>query len=70
MGDNDDGIDIDNGHANNYNDDGYYPLKVKLLQVNTDEDPELKELFSVDTFPRVMLWSKRLFLKKSLEQKF
>ena len=28
-------------------------------QVNTDDDPELKELFSVDTFPRVMLWSKR-----------
>ena len=36
-------------------------------QVNTDDDPELKELFSVDTFPRVMLWSKRwtqYFFKK------
>ena len=31
-----------------------------MTQVNTDEDPELKELFSVDTFPRIMLWSKRL----------
>ena len=29
------------------------------IQVNTDDDPELKELFSVNTFPRILLWSKR-----------
>ena len=34
-------------------------MTINESQVNTDEDPELKELFSVDTFPRVMLWSKR-----------
>jgi len=34
-------------------------LPLTVVKVNTDEDPELKELFSVDTFPRIMLWSKR-----------
>jgi len=34
-------------------------MTINESQVNTDEDPGLKELFSVDTFPRVMLWSKR-----------
>ena len=34
-------------------------MTINNSQVNTDEDPGLKELFSVDTFPRVMLWSKR-----------
>jgi len=34
-------------------------LPLTVVKVNTDDDPELKELFSVDTFPRVMLWSKR-----------
>ena len=36
-------------------------MTINESQVNTDEDPGLKELFSVDTFPRVMLWSKRLY---------
>ena len=38
-------------------------MPAALLQVNIDEDPELKELFSGDTFPRVMLWSKRSVLQ-------
>ena len=43
-------------------------LTINESQVNTDEDPELKELFSVDTFPRVMLWSKRLYKLFSIDK--
>ena len=42
-------------------------MTINESQVNTDEDPELKELFSVDTFPRVMLWSKRFNKLFSIE---
>ena len=43
-------------------------MTINESQVNTDEDPELKELFSVDTFPRVMLWSKRLYKLFSIDK--
>ena len=28
------------------------------IKVNTDENPELKEMFNVDTYPRVLLFTK------------
>lgn len=34
-------------------------LPLTVVKVNTDDDPELKELFKVDTYPRVLLWSKK-----------
>ena len=34
-----------------------------VLKVNVDEDPELAKLFSVNSFPKLMIWSKRFQLK-------
>ena len=28
------------------------------MKVNTDENPDLKEMFNVDTYPRVLLFTK------------
>ena len=38
-----------------------------MLKVNVDEDPELAKLFSVNSFPKLMIWSKRFQLKSILQ---
>ena len=37
------------------------------MKVNVDEDPELAKLFSVNSFPKLMIWSKRFQLKSILQ---
>jgi len=34
-------------------------IPLVIYKVNTDDNPELKEMFSVDTFPRVLMFNKR-----------
>jgi len=34
-------------------------IPLKVVKVNVDEDPELAKLFSVNSFPKLMIWSKR-----------
>jgi len=34
-------------------------LNLHVFKVNTDENPELKEMFSVNTFPRVLLFNRK-----------
>merc|ERR1711971_22381 len=34
-------------------------IPLKVVKVNVMEDPELMKLFSVNSFPKIMLWSKR-----------
>ena len=36
-----------------------YVLDKFFSQVNTDDNPELKEMFSVNTYPRVLLFNKQ-----------
>ena len=37
-----------------------------MLKVNVMEDPELMKLFSVTSFPKIMLWSKRCHFQNIL----
>ena len=55
------------GHPPQGGQGGRYQTENKesiVLKVNVDEDPELAKLFSVNSFPKLMIWSKRFHFCK------
>jgi len=44
-------------------------IPLAIYKVNTDDNPELKEMFSVDTFPRVLMFNKKTGTEPNTYQK-